>query len=313
MTDPSTGKLYRNKRVLLTGGAGFIGRRLRQRLSELGAVVYSLDNRPAAVQGPGDIQCDIRDAEALKAAVAGISPEIVFHLAASIDRSPESARIKPMLEVNLFGTLNLFESLKAVPACGAVVLSGTGEEYGRDARAPFLETYREDPVGPYSYSKLCVSYLAGMFFKVYRLPVIVFRPTLAYGPGQEPAMFIPSLIRTLRRGERFQMTMGEQVRDFVYVDDLVDVYLKAGVSGTGFGEIFNIGSGETCTIKDLAHKLAALMNKSSLLDIGLKAYRPAEIMDYRVDFSKAGKVFGWKAGTGLDEGLRLTLEGELNG
>ena len=312
MSGPSTETRYLNKKVLVTGGAGFIGRRLKARLAELGAVVYSLDNRPVTAQGPNDVQCDIRDAKALNVEIGSISPEIVFHLAACIDRTPEPAKIGPMLEVNLFGTLNLFEALKAVPACRSVVLSGTGEEYG-SAVPPFMESYREDPVGPYSFSKLCVTYLAGMFFKVYRLPVIVFRPTLAYGPGQEPGMFIPSLIRTLSRGERFQMTEGEQVRDFIYVDDLVQVYLKAGVSGTGFGEVFNIGSGETPTIRELALKIASLMDKEALLDIGLKPYRPAEIMDYRVDFSKARKAFGWRAETGLDKGLKLTIASELRG
>ena len=89
--------------------------------------------------------------------------------------------------------------------------------------------------------------------------------------------------------------------------------MKAGVAGAGFGEIFNIGSGETSTIRELALKIASLMNKKALLDIGLKPYRPAEIMDYRVDFSKAKKVFGWSAETGLDKGLKLTLESELRG
>jgi len=123
-------------------------------------------------------------------------------------------------------------------------------------------------------------------------------------------MFIPSLIRTLRRGERFQMTPGEQVRDFIYVEDLVGAYLKAGAAKTGFGEIFNVGSGESSTIKDLALKIGALMNRSSLLDIGMISYRPAEIMDYRVDASKALKVLGWKPEISLDLGLRLTIEAE---
>lgn len=312
MTVPPMEKFYLNKKVLLTGGAGFIGGRLKKRLSELGASVYSLDNRAGTARGANEVNCDIRDAKALHAEVVRISPEIVFHLAASVDRAPEPALIRPMLEVNLFGALNLFEALKAVPACRSVVVSGTAEEYGR-AATPFLESYREDPVGPYSFSKVCVSYLAGMFFKVYRLPVIVLRPTLAYGPGQQPGMFIPALITALLRGERFRMTPGEQTRDFVYVDDLVDAYLKAGAAGRGFGEVFNIGSGTAHKLKDVALKIAALLHKEPMLDIGAIDYRPAEIMNYHADISSAKDSFGWSPETGLDLGLELTLKGYTDG
>ncbi|OGS08935.1 MAG: hypothetical protein A2270_04520 [Elusimicrobia bacterium RIFOXYA12_FULL_51_18] len=311
MTDSSFEKKYLNKKVLLTGGSGFIGGRLKKRLLQIGAVVYSLDNRPAAAQTPNEIQCDIRNAEALNAAVSGISPEIVFHLAARVDRAQDPALIKPMLEVNLFGAVNLFGSLRTVPSCRSIVVSGTAEEYGR-ALPPFLESYREDPVGPYSFSKICVSYLASMFFKVYHLPVIVLRPTLAYGPVQEPGMFIPALITALMRGEKFSMTHGEQTRDFIYVDDLVDAYLKAGIAESGFGEVFNIGSGTPYKIKDVACKIAALLKKEPLLDVGGKNYRTAEIMEYYADISRARKILGWTPVTGLEEGLKLTLKGYMD-
>jgi nucleoside-diphosphate-sugar epimerase len=307
MTEITVEKFYLNTRVLLTGGGGFIGSRLRKKLSGIGAAVYSLDNKPAAAPGSSDICCDIRDAKALRAAVAGVAPEIVFHLAACVDRAQTPDLIKPMLEANLFGTLNLFESLRGASSCRAMVVSGTAEEYGR-AAAPFLESYREDPVGPYSLSKVCVAHLARMFFNVYALPVMVLRPTLAYGPGQEPVMFIPALIKTLLRGDRFPMTPGEQTRDFIYVDDLVNAYLHAGISGKGFGRVFNIGSGVPRKLMDVARMTAALLNKESLLDMGAKNYRAAEIMDYRVDISLAKESFGWSPETSLDKGLRLTIE-----
>jgi len=305
MTETELKDRYAGRKALITGGAGFIGRRLRKKLEALGAEVYSLDS--AEGEGPRALKCDVRDAAALAAAVREISPEFVFHLAGRVDRTADAALLRPMLEVNFLGALNLFEALKKVPVCRAVLLLGTGEEYGRFAEPPFREDYREDPVGPYSFSKFCATRLAGLFHRLYGLPAIVLRPTLAYGPGQEAGMFIPSVIETLRRGEKFAMTAGEQVRDFIFIDDLVSVYLAAGAAGTGFGGIFNIGSGETCSIRDLAMKIGRLMGREKLLEIGARPYRPAEIMDYRVDFSKAVKAFGWKPETGLERGLQLTI------
>ena len=308
MKSPAIYDQYKGKKVLLTGGRGFIGSRLKKSLADTGAQVYSLDSRPAGERDPREIVCDLRDGVSVREVVESVSPEMVFHLAAAVDRNQAPEMLRPMLETNLFGSLNLFEALRGKSYCRAVVVSGTAEEYGR-AVPPFLESYHEDPVGPYSFSKVCVSHLTRLFFNVYGLPVMVLRPTLAYGPGQEQVMFIPSLLGALSRGEKFAMTAGEQTRDFIYVDDLVKAYMLAGLSSGGFGEIYNIGSGAPCRIADLARMAAKLFKKEHLLDIGAKDYRSAEIMDYRVDISKARKTFGWSPETGLEAGLRLTLEG----
>jgi len=212
-----------------------------------------------------------------------------------------------MVSVNLIGTLNLFESLKNISSCRSIIVAGTSEEYGNN-QVPFKEYYKEDPISPYSFSKVSVSYLCKMLFNIYKLPIIVLRPTLAYGHGQKETMFIPTLIKTLLRNENFIMTPGEQTRDFVFIDDLVNAYVQAGVSEGHFGEIFNIGSGKAYKIKDIAYKIASFLNKQNLLKIGAKDYRKSEIMSYFVDISKAKNCLNWTPKIEIDEGLKKTIE-----
>ena len=303
-------EFYDNKRVLITGGSGFIGRHLQKRLSDYGANISIIDKNPGSAESANIIQHDICDYENLKTAIKDVSPEIVFHLAAYIDRASEFDIVRKVIEVNLLGTLNLLESLKD-SFCQSIVIAGTSEEYGNNP-TPFKEDYREDPVSPYSFSKVCVSYLSKMLFNIYKLPIVILRPTLAYGPGQEETMFIPVLIKTLLRDESLMMTLGEQTRDFIYIDDLVNAYIKAGITQGHHGEIFNIGSGKAYKIKDVAYRIASFLKKDSLLIVGARDYRKAEIMSYYADISKAKSFLNWMPEINMDEGLKRTIDSYMD-
>ncbi|MDD2806172.1 MAG: NAD(P)-dependent oxidoreductase [Elusimicrobiales bacterium] len=298
---------YRGARVLVTGGAGFIGARLCAALREKGAKVFCLDARAG---GAGALKCDLSDERAVKAAVAKTKPEIIFHLAALTDRDPSPALLGRMLETNLQGARNLLEALKE-RGCRAVVFSGTAEEYGRGP-APYREAQTEDPVSPYSFSKACATQLALFYHRAHGVPVTVLRPTLAYGPGQPPTMFLPELLRSLLEGRQFRMTPGGQTRDFVFVDDLVEAYLRAGLAKAAAGQVVNIGSGRPVKIKDMARLAARLLGGAPLLEIGAKPYRPAEIMKYYASTARAKKLLGWRPRTGLAEGLKLTAASYKN-
>ncbi|GAI86782.1 unnamed protein product [marine sediment metagenome] len=218
-------QFYYKKRVLVTGGSGFIGKYLQEELFNCGAVITIIDKNPQYAKSINVIKCDICDYKNLEKVINDISPEIVFHLAANIDRTSEFDIIRNMISVNLIGTLNLLESLKNISSCRSIIVAGTSEEYGNN-QAPFKEYYKEDPISPYSFSKVCASYLSKMLFNVCKLPIIILRPTLAYGPGQKGTMFIPTLIKTLLLNEKFVMTSGEQTRDFIYIDDLVNAFCE---------------------------------------------------------------------------------------
>jgi len=300
--------LLEGKSVLVTGARGFIGRGLVNVLMAEKARVTMLDITAPDVgaERVGACTGDIGDRAFMEECVAGCKPDVVFHLAAFKERSSDVDDFYRAVGVNVMGSLNLFSALVKQGGVSSVVVLGTAEEYGKN-ESPFTESMREVPVTAYSWSKLCVTNLCGMFHSLYRLPVVVLRPTLAYGPGQEADMFLPSLIRSLAEGREFVMTAGEQTRDFVYITDLVDAMIRASGAEGVAGEVINIGSGSPVKLLDLVGMVETLLDRPDLVRVGGRDYRADEIMDYRVDTSKAKRLIGWQAKTGLDEGVRLTI------
>jgi UDP-glucose 4-epimerase len=306
---------YKNKRVLVTGGSGFVGNKLSASLASRGAHVHNLDRDRTRFQETTDVdfyQIDLANKQDVFQVISSIEPEIVFHLAANISRSAEFDTLYNMVDTNLVATMNLFSSLRQVNSLQSVIVAGTAEEYGIN-RVPFRENLRENPISPYSFSKVCQSHLCHLAHNLYGIPAAVLRASLAYGPGQAEVMFIPSLIKSLLRGEQFLMTAGEQFRDFLYIDDLIEAYLLAGSSDSIAGEIFNIGLGKSYKIKDVAMKIGRMLGREHLLVIGEVEYRKFEVMEYQIDFSKAREILHWTPKVDIEQGLRLTIEGFQKG
>jgi len=249
---------------------------------------------------------DIKDTSAINECLQNCQPDHIFHLAAYKERNESVQAFYSSVETNVIGTLNLFSAVKEVASVKSIVTLGTAEEYGNN-KPPFDEKLRECPVTPYSFSKLCVSQMGELFFHLYNLPVIIVRPTLAYGPGQGTDMFLPSLITSLLENKPFDMTLGEQTRDFVYVADLVEAMILASGNNNAQGQIINIGSGVPIKIADIAQTIEKIIGKRGLVNLGGKSYRKNEVMDYNIDPRKAESVLGWKAKTPLKEGLNWTI------
>lgn len=305
--DVDRARALEGARVLVTGASGFIGRRLVGRLAAAGAEVHAIDLVPGAVAGVAEHLCDITDPVAMATAVAESDPAYVFHLAAFKQRASDPGAFARAVLDNITGTLDL-----AVPLCGrprlrSLVAVGTAEEYA-GGPSPYEESMREAPVSAYSFSKTAMVHLLQTFHRAHRLPAVVVRPTIAYGPGQPTDMFLPALITTLLRGERFPMTAGEQTRDFVFVDDIVGALIAAATTPRAVGGVFNIGSGASIAVRDVARRVEALVGVSGLLGLGDVPYRVSESMEYAVDTSAARDVLGWSAAVGLDDGLRATVE-----
>ncbi len=314
MEPPGDEYLLKDRKVLVTGANGFIGRHLVRALTGQKAWVSVIDM--SQVQGPDGTDVttytgNLEDGEFIDECVERCSPDIIFHLAAFKERSSDIASFYRAVRVNILGSLNLFAALGRCKSVSSVVVLGTAEEYGRN-ESPFTEEMRGKPVTAYSYSKLCLTNLCEILYSLYRLPVVVLRPTLAYGPGQGTDMFMPSLIRSLVEERSFVMTPGEQTRDFLYITDLVDALIKTSVAQGVQGEIINIGSGTPVRLLDLVAMVEGMLDKKGLVRIGGRDYRPDEIMDYHVDTSKVKRLIGWEPRISLEEGIKLTIESFLS-
>ncbi len=307
-------QLFAGMSVLVTGASGFIGSHLSRYLVNLDAEVhvfvrdssdrfrlFDIKDRVTVWHG------DITHYSSVYNCLANARPNVIFHLAAARDVTRDIRLLDPMFNTNLTGTINLFRAVQEAgisPAC--IVNTGSSEEYG-NGQTPFVESQREMPVSPYSASKAASTHLAQMLHRSIGIPVVTLRPFLAYGPGQDADMFVPSLIRHCLQKKDFRMTSGDQTRDFVYIDDVIDAYLRAAFSSSAIGEVINIGSGNEYCIRDIAEKILQKMGSPIRLIIGAMEKRQGEADHFFCSNKKANDVLAWSPKTSIDEGLDRTI------
>ncbi|MCG8432265.1 MAG: NAD-dependent epimerase/dehydratase family protein [Candidatus Omnitrophica bacterium] len=298
-------------RILITGAAGFIGqnliRRLRGTQNELFCIIHpeqrGFSFRDAAVR---ERFADLSVAHQVRKVIAESRPHKVFHLAAVIRNERSFRLVEEVLRNNITATLNLISSLHE-EGCRRIVTVSTCEVYG-DRAEPFLESHELNPISPYSAAKASVDLFCTMLNRSLGSPVVILRPTLVFGPHQRESMLIPQIISSALRSEDFEMTRGEQTRNFIYVDDIVEALLKAGDVPGIEGQVFNVGSTLEWAIKDVARKIIELTGSRARLVLGAKPYRVPEIWRYCSDCRKAKEVLGWEPRVSLEEGLQKTIQ-----
>lgn len=295
--------------VLVTGATGFVGRHLCERLAREGAHVVGLARGPwlRPLVGVDMRAVDIADAAEVGRTMAEVAPEVVIHLAATRNRGVDSCAFRLGYEVNLLGTLNVMEASKCVPRLDRFIHLGTCEEYGL-SEIPFDEGAREAPASSYGVSKLGATQLLQSAAKNWNLPVTILRPTNVYGPGQGEDMFLPALINALLTRQAFSMTPGEQTRDYVYVDDLVEAILCAIKVRVPAGGVVNIGSGQPIRMKEVALQVLLHFGTTAadLLSFD-KDYRKGEVMEYWACTRRASQWLHWETRVALAEGIARTV------
>ncbi|HLQ66722.1 MAG TPA: SDR family oxidoreductase [Candidatus Limnocylindrales bacterium] len=307
-------------RYLVTGGAGFIGSHLVERLLRDGHHVRILDNlatgkrenveavRPA---GPGRLEWmeeDVRDLAACRRAAAGV--DYVLHQAAlgSVPRSVEQPG--ETTAVNVLGTVNVFQAAREAKA-RRVVWASSSSVYGDTPTLPKHEAMPLSPRSPYAAGKLAGEEFARVFAGTMDLPTVSLRYFNVFGPRQDPdsqyAAVIPRFIRALVEGKRPTVFGdGEQSRDFTYVENVVQVNLAACEQGPGKGEAVNVACGERYTLNDLLRSLEKLL--------GVRANpehlptRAGDVRHSQAAIDQAVRLFGFAPTVGFDEGLARTVE-----
>jgi nucleoside-diphosphate-sugar epimerase len=301
------------RHALVTGAAGFIGRRLVQQLVESGARVWAgvaPDEPPERVAAlPTRVErlaFDLRDAAAVQAAVAEAAPQVVFHLAAV---GVTNAGIDPSLAlaINAGGTVHLLEASKE-RGVGRIVLVGTCYEYGAREAVEGL-----DPFNAYAASKVAAWAFGRMYWRACGLPIVTVRPFQVYGPGQPAGTLIPAAIGAALNGGDFPMTPGEQARDFVYVDDVVAGMMAAAEAPGIEGESIDLGTGQTHAIRQAVARIWEIAEARGRMLPGALLYRPGEVMRIVADADRAARLTGWRARVSLEDGLRRTIEAMVKG
>lgn len=304
-------------RILVTGGAGFIGSHLTDALLERGDEVWVVDNLSAGRASRLHeravlVEQSIVHAEALAALVEDVRPELICHLAAQID---VRASVKFPVDdacVNVIGTINVLEAARRADARVLFCSSG-GALYGQDAPIPSPESVLPVPESPYGTAKYCAEQYICMDNRLHGTCHAVLRLANVYGPRQCPsgeAAVIPRFCSRALRGQRLIIYGdGRQTRDFVYVSDVVEAFLAAadcGMPGT-----WNIGTGAEVSVLDLAAIISEISGRP--LDPEFAPSRAGELERSAVSAELARGVLGWCPVATLAEGVRAVYRWIENG
>ena len=302
----------RKKKILVTGGSGFIPSHLTRRLVADGAHVavvtkYNsiIDNvRIADLWDKVEIiEADIRNADSLKQ-IAGFKPEIVFHFAAYNHVGDSFTQVSESIDCNMKGTANVVEAYEDYER---FIYISTSESYGFQTEVPFSEEMCPKPVSPYSVGKYGGELYCRMKMENMNKPMVILRPFNAFGPYQSPRAIIAEIIIDCLKGKVIRSTEGKQTRDFNYIDNLVDGFVKAAVSPQAIGQIINLGSGKEISIKDLICYIHKETQSKSELRIGDLDYRPTEIWRMVAANERAKKYLQWTPMIDFEEGIKRTI------
>ena len=313
--------ILKGKKVLVTGAGGFIGSHLVERLlhegCEVRAIVKynslnswgwldSLDKN--ILQNIQVFSGDIRDSNWVRKVIKGM--DVVFHLAALISipysyHSPES-----YIETNIKGTLNVLQACLDFQV-ERVIVTSTSEVYGTAKFVPITEDHPKQAQSPYSASKIGADYIAESFYRSFNLPVIIVRPFNTYGPRQSARAVIPTIITQLLSGYK-EIRLGSlyPTRDFVYVKDTVEGFIRIAQCEEAIGQEVNIATQREISIKELAEKIINMINPSARIiseDIRVRP-KNSEVERLLGSNEKLKKLTGWVPQVTLEEGLKLTID-----
>ena len=286
-------------RILITGASGFVGNHLVGALRMQGAEVLTLDTRD---ENP----IDIRDWQGMRA-FASISRKInvVYHLAALMFVPYSFENPREVYEVNVLGTLNTLELCRLYHV--EKIVFASSYVYGNPKYLPVDEGHPLNPTSPYARSKVLAEHLCKAYYEDYGLNCTIVRPFNIYGEGQGDSFLIPSIFKQLADG-RIELMDPEPRRDFLYISDAIEAYVRAGSYDKTDFEVFNIGSGVSYSVAEIVSKVLDASGKQDVKVSYQQRRRRGEIMDVVAGIQKAKEKLGWEPKVGFDEGLSRYLK-----
>lgn len=311
----------KGKKVLVTGAEGFIGSHLTERLVELGADVTALaqynsfnswgwiDTFDKNVLDSIKVETgDIRELDGMNRIIKG--QEVVFHLAALI--AIPYSYLSPMAYVrtNVEGTVNVLEACRNHDV-QKIIHTSTSETYGTALYVPIDEKHPMQGQSPYSASKIGADKMAESFYKSFNMPIATIRPFNTYGPRQSARAVIPTIISQILAGKK-EIKLGSltPTRDFNYVKDTAEAFIKIAESDKTIGEVINAGSNYEITIGDTVKKIIDIIGKDVKIICDEERIRPekSEVNRLWADNTKIKELTGWAPNYNIDQGLAETVE-----
>ena len=304
---------FKNKKILVTGGAGFIGSHLTKKLVEANAKVSVVVKYNSIIECPRllsiwhkvrIIEADLRNIDSI-IAIKKLKFDYIFHLAAYNHVGDSFTHVNETLNSNLFSTTNL---LGHGPSFKKFVHIGSSEIYGLQKRIPFNVDEMPSPMSPYALSKYSSELYARLKCRQNKPNLICVRPFNTFGPYQSEKAIIPEIIIKCLLGKEVKTTLGEQTREFNYVDDIVNGIMLVCQKVKHLDKPINLGNNNPIKIKNLVKKIHKLTKSRSELKIGSIKYRPNEIWKMQAENKFITKNLGWTPLVPINEGLKKSIE-----
>ena len=305
-------------RVLITGSTGFVGRELADRLSK--DKKYQIHTLERYVTGRYSLQnstnvvrhyANLTDFPTVKSVIKDIKPEYVIHTAAISPVSFSYDHFIEVGEVNYLGTINLAEACyREVPRFKQFIFSGTSEEYGlaiTDKNKSLTEDSELHPNSPYAVSKVASDLYLNYMYEAYHFPFTILRPFNTYGRKDNKHFFIESVIYQMLTKKRVELGDPNAIRDWLYIDDHIDGYIKALANPKAIGEDIQLCTGNFYSTRETAEKIKALIGFKGEIAWNATPKRPLDAVVLKGDYSKATRLLNWQPKYNLEEGLKRTI------
>lgn len=323
MGNKSDNKSLKNKKILVTGGLGFVGSNLAIKLASLGADVLIVDNmlprqggnlfniEPVKDKVKVNIS-DIRNPTSMNHLVKGM--DYIYHIAGQVNHVDSVKDPLNDLSINVEGTLVLMEALRMNNPSAHVIFTGTRGEYGTSLSLPVAENHAINPIGIYAITNFAAERIVLTYHNLHHIKSVCLRITNTFGPRHQMAHdeygVFNWFIRKAMDNEVIPIFGdGRILRDYLYIDDLVDSLIAIALSDKAYGDVYNVGSGIPLSFIDLAEKIIKIAGSGKVDHTEFTTERKAlEPGDYYADITRIKNVLGWQPVISLDDGIRKTIQ-----